>query len=147
MCSRGIFFFLQEKYIMKSRSKPIFNIFTLFALLASLLGSAVTVTPAYALQTDINGPVGSGEFGTKIMALPNGNFVVTDPTYSIPIGAANVGAVYLYDGATLAVISTLTGSTAEDAVGDGGVTILSNGNYLVRSSSWDNPTGPIANVG
>ena len=35
---------------MKTRSKSIFNIFTLFALLASLIGSAVFVTPARAAQ-------------------------------------------------------------------------------------------------
>jgi len=33
---------------MKTRSKPMFHVFTLFAILASLLGSALIVTPAYA---------------------------------------------------------------------------------------------------
>ena len=31
------------------------------------------------------------------------------------------------------LISTLTGSTANDQIGNVGVTVLSNGNYLVRS--------------
>jgi len=35
---------------MKTKSKSIFNIFTLFALLASLIGSAAFVTPAYAAE-------------------------------------------------------------------------------------------------
>src|SRR5687768_1217164 len=40
---------------MKStRSKPILNLFTLFALLASLLGSAVIVTPVYAAGMVVN---------------------------------------------------------------------------------------------
>ncbi|MBK7455508.1 MAG: hypothetical protein IPJ46_17815 [Anaerolineales bacterium] len=132
---------------MKIRSKSIFNIFTLFALLASLIGSALTVTSAYAAQTDINGPAGSGSFGTRVVALPNGNFVVTDPSFSIPSGAANVGAVYLYNGATLAVISTLKGSTADDQVGSDAVTVLTNGNFVVTSSLWDNPTGTVLNAG
>lgn len=38
----------QEKHVMKTHSKSIFNIFTFFALLASLIGSTVNVTPAYA---------------------------------------------------------------------------------------------------
>src|SRR5207248_1575940 len=76
---------------------------------------------------------------------PNGNFVVTDPTYSIPAGAANVGAVYLYSGATLSIISTLTGSTANDKIGDGGVTVLTNGNFVVVSTFWFN--GGIKNCG
>src|SRR5688500_12714913 len=40
---------------MKSaRSKPILNLFTLFVLLASLLGSAVIVTPVYAAGMVVN---------------------------------------------------------------------------------------------
>ena len=92
---------------------------------------------ARAAQTDLAGPADSVQFGTAVAVLPNGNFVVTDPSYST--GAANVGAVYLYDGATLAVISKLTGSTANDKVGSGGVTVLANGNYVVNSFNWANP--------
>jgi hypothetical protein len=72
-----------------------------------------------------------------VTVLPNGNFVVTDPGFSIP-GFANIGAVYLYDGATLKIISTLTGSTPNDLVGNFGVTVLTNGNFVVRSGFWNN---------
>ena len=37
------------------------------------------------------------------------------------------------------------GSTADDQVGAGGVTALSNGNYVVRSPYWDN--GAAADAG
>src|SRR6266567_5686180 len=99
--------------------------------------------------TNITGPVGSGAFGTTVTVLPNGNIVVTDPQYDItsPATVADVGAVYLYDNATLALISTLTGSTADDFVGSGDITVLTNGNFVVRSTNWNNPTGPIAQVG
>ena len=70
--------------------------------------------PARATQTDIAGPAGSGAFGSTVTVLPNGNIVVTDPLYDAPGPVADVGAVYLLDGATLAVISTRTGSTAGD---------------------------------
>jgi hypothetical protein len=93
---------------------------------------------AGAGQLDIPGPAGSGQFGQAVTVLPNGNFVVTDPGYDAPGPIANVGAVYLYNGVTLAVISTLTGSTANDQVGYGGVTVLTNGNFVVRSPNWDN---------
>ena len=104
---------------MQTYSKTIFKLFALFALLVSLIGSVLTVTPARAatFQTDINGPAGSGRFGTSVTVLPNGNFVVTDPYYDAPGPVADVGAVYLYNGATHALISTLTGSTAGDQVG------------------------------
>ena len=89
-----------------------------------------------ATQTDIAGPAGSGNFGREVTALPNGNIVVTDPSYDAPGPVANVGAVYLYDGASGALISTLTGSTTDDEVGNGGVTVLSNGDYVVTSTFW-----------
>ncbi|MCB0048658.1 MAG: hypothetical protein KDE24_03815, partial [Caldilinea sp.] len=72
--------------------------------------------------------------------LANGNVVVTDPSYDIPSGAADVGAVYLYNGATHAQISMLTGSTAGDQVGSSGVITLTNGNFVIRSQNWDNGT-------
>lgn len=106
-----------------------------------LMAAALLLTASLfgrASQIDLYGPAGSGAFGTSVTVLSNGNFVVTDPLYSISGGATNVGAVYLYDGTTLAVISKLTGSAANDIVGNGGVTVLSNGNYLVYSGSWDN---------
>ena len=43
-------------------------------------------------------------------------------------------------GATGAVsaANSLVGSTANDQVGSGGVTVLNNGNYVARSPLWDN---------
>ncbi|MEM1325594.1 MAG: T9SS type A sorting domain-containing protein [Bacteroidota bacterium] len=91
----------------------------------------------FAQSTDIIGPPGSEEFGRRITVLPNGNYVVADPKWDD--GATpNVGAVYLYDGSTNTLISTLTGSTADDQVGSSGVTIVGNSNYVVRSPNWDN---------
>ncbi len=86
-----------------------------------------------ATQFDIHGPAGSVSFGRTVAALPNGNFVVTDPDYDGGIGV-QAGAVYLYNGASGAMISMLTGMTAGDQVGLYGVTLLSNGNYVVRQS-------------
>lgn len=111
-------------------------------LLLALAANAIAAT-----QTDIPGPVGSGTFGATVTALPNGNIVVTDPAYSVPGGAANVGAVYLYNGATLTLISTLIGGTANDNVGSGGITVLTNGNYVVSTGNWDNQSPVISNVG
>lgn len=63
----------------------------------------------------------------------------------MPGPVADVGAVYLLDGATLAIISTLTGSVASDQVGNGGIRVLTNGNFVVMSSGWDD--GALVNVG
>ncbi len=110
------------------------------ALIAALLLALLGVQPARPARayntTDISPPVGSGTFGS-VEVLPNGNLVVVD--YHWDDGATlDVGAVYLYDGSSLALISSLTGSTAGDQVGGGGVTVLSSGNYVVRSDEWDN---------
>ena len=119
------------------------NLFHGTAALA-LLGflACAGILDARAGQFDITGPAGSS-FGTSVTVLPNGNFVVTDPGYDAPGPITNVGAVYLYDGVTFAVISTLTGSTANDQVGSESVTVLSNGNYVVRSISWNSTRGAV----
>ena len=88
-------------------------------------------------QTDITGPAGSGQFGASVLALPSGNIVVTDPSYDSG-ESTDAGAVYLYNGATGAQISTLTGSNNNDQVGSGGVVALDNGNYVVLSPDWNN---------
>jgi hypothetical protein len=91
---------------------------------------------ARAAQTDISGPPGSVAFGTIVAVLPNGNFVVTDPQFSnSPL--TNVGAVYLYSPAGV-LISTVTGSTTNDQVGDNGVVVVGSSNFLILSSQWIN---------
>lgn len=89
-------------------------------------------------QITINGPAGSGAFGTDVYTLPNGNYLITDPEYDEgPI--ENVGAVYLYDGATHQLISTLKGSSANDKIGTY-IQSLSDDLYAVISLYWNNET-------
>ena len=106
--------------------------------LSGMMALVLIVVPVKAaMQTDIAGPPGSGQFGSRVTALPNGNFVVTDPFYDAG-ATADVGAVYLYNGGNRVLISKLTGSTANDRVGSHGVMVLANGNYIVRSQHWIN---------
>ncbi|HKR15397.1 MAG TPA: hypothetical protein VJT15_25245 [Pyrinomonadaceae bacterium] len=104
--------------------------------LLTLLLSFLFFTPALADQGDINGPPNSGIFGAQVAVLPNGNIVVTDPLFD-ENGVTNIGAVYLLDGVTHAVISTLKGSTTNDQIGNR-IVVLANGNYVVQSSGWNN---------
>lgn len=82
-----------------------------------------------------------------VAALSNGNYVVSSLWWRR--GAITwAGAVTWGNGSTgtvgeVSVSNSLVGSTASDTVG--GVTALANGNYVVRSSLWDN--GAIADVG
>ena len=82
-------------------------------------------------------PAAGNQFGSTVVALSTGNVVITSPLDDA--GGADAGAVYLFNGATGALISTLTGSSANDRVGSGSgsVTALSNGNYVVSSGNWD----------
>ncbi len=102
----------------------------------------LTLNLAIAQLIDPN-PAAGNEFGATVVVLTSGNIVVTSPFDDF--GGTNAGAVYLFNGFTGAVISTLRGSTANDNVGNSGVTALSNGNYVVRSTNWDN--GTIFNAG
>jgi len=85
--------------------------------------------------------------------LTNGNYVVASPNWDDPTGPiVNAGAVTWGNGAggTVGLVTpgnSLVGGTTTDNVGIGLVTPLCNGNYVVRSQNWDNPTGPVANVG
>jgi hypothetical protein len=87
----------------------------------------------HAALIDIHGPSGSGAFGTSVTVLPNGNFVVTDPNGP----TSNIGAVYLYSPSGT-LISTLTGSSTNDHVGNLGVTVVGGGHFVVISASWNN---------
>jgi trimeric autotransporter adhesin len=87
-------------------------------------------------------PGTSQQFPDAVAALSNGNVVATDPFDNIV--ASSAGAVYLFNGTTGALISTLTGSSIDDMVGSGGITTLTgNSNFVVSSPQWTNFGTPI----
>ena len=91
-------------------------------------------------QFDLVSPQSGDEhFGANVEVLSNGNYVVTDTGWDD--GAlVDVGAVYLYSGVTDTLISTLTGSSAGDRIGNSGIVSLPNGNFLVHSGVWSDGT-------
>ena len=94
-------------------------------------------------QIDITGPAGSGNFGFRVLVLPNDNIAVVDPFFDD--GAIqDVGAVYLYSPSGV-MISQLKGTTAGDQIGSGGLSEVGVGNFVALSPLWDN--GAIANAG
>jgi len=116
---------------------------TLVVLVGLLLGTLPASTTFASTQTDLIGPAGSGQFGQSVRTLPNGNIVVSDTEYSEGENL-RIGAVYLYNGRTGALISTLTGSTGNDGVGLG-MMVLPNSSYVVSSPNWSN--GAVNDVG
>jgi hypothetical protein len=104
-------------------------------------------TGIYAQYQLIDPVGGSGDlFSQTVQALPNGNVVVTAPGTTIG-GQASAGAVYLFNGVTGALISSLTGTRANDQVGanpglsSSSVVALTNGNFVVTSPFWNSNTG------
>lgn len=101
----------------------------------------LTVATTGALpQFDLLNPSpGAGDtFGNVVVTLPGGNIVVVDSGDDAV--APDAGAVYLFNGLTGALISTLSGTTPGDALG-GGVTPLTNGNVVVASPFWGGGAG------
>ena len=83
----------------------------------------------------------------RIAVLGNGNYVVPSPNWNNGPDAG-VGAVTWGNGASgttgpVSAANSLVGSTAEDGIG-GRITVLTNGNYVVRSTRWDNLGAPDA---
>lgn len=85
--------------------------------------------------------VGSG----GVVALATGHYAVVSPAWdhngvrdvgAVTWGSGTIGAVGTVRGGTG---RTLHGSTADDGVGSGGVTPLSDGSYVVASPHWSSP--------
>ncbi len=82
-------------------------------------------------------PAASGTFGTSVLVLANGNIVVTDPNVS------NLqGSVYLFNGQTGALISTLKGGTPGDGFAPT-LTALPDGNFVIAAPTWDGGLGAV----
>ncbi len=83
-------------------------------------------------------PNPGNQFGHSVTPLSTGNVVITAPFDDA--GGQDAGAVYLFNGSTGDLISTLTGSSKDDNIGISGVVPLTTGNFVIRSRTWDNGT-------
>ena len=89
--------------------------------------------------------VGSG----AVTALTSGNYLVTSPHWNNDEGAASWGNGSTGTRGTVSAANSLIGSNQSraseegDWVGNGGVTTLANGNYLVLSYLWDRGIGAV----
>ena len=70
----------------------------------------------------------------------NGNYVVASPNWNGDLGAATWSSGTTGITGTISAANSLVGSTAGNKVGLGGVTALSNGNYVVDSPDWNGGT-------
>ncbi|MEA5424341.1 YDG domain-containing protein, partial [Synechococcus sp. CCY9202] len=114
-----------------------------------IIDASATPREGIYLVTDLvdPNPVEYGGFGRDVLVLSGGNILAFDPADDAV--AADAGAVYLFNGQTGALLSTLHGSNPDDQVGNFGAVELSNGNFVVLSPDWDAPSdsGLIAAAG
>ncbi|MFM2057582.1 MAG: hypothetical protein RLY71_1967 [Pseudomonadota bacterium] len=102
-----------------------------------LVTGGTLTTPASVLDLlDPTRSAGDRHGSGGVTEVAGSNLVVASPDDHF--GGAGAGAVYLYNGSTGALISALFGTTAGDRVGSGGVTALTNGNYVIASPVWSN---------
>ena len=119
-----------------------FSVRILSLILVFVLTGILEPVPVHAATSIFNipSPPNSGIFGETVTVLPNGNFVVTDPYYPFYTNYTEAkGAVYLYNPNGV-LISRLAGDRVGNSVGGGGITVLTNGNYVVNSPFWDSVT-------
>jgi hypothetical protein len=102
-----------------------------------VLSATTGVFPQYQLLL----PASGLSAAVKVIPLSTGNVVIADPASNL--GANNGGVVYLFDGLTGQLLSTLVGTHANDQVGSGGVMALANGNFVVVSSQWNGGAGAV----
>src|SRR5208283_3205222 len=111
-------------------------------------GTAGVSGPVSATNSLVGSTANDG-VGTIVTALSNGNYVVSSPNWNngaaAYAGAATWGSGTAGVSGPVSATNSLVGSAANDQVGIGGVTALSNGNYVVSSPYWNN--GAAASAG
>ncbi len=106
-------------------------------------GVSGVVSAANSLVGSQTNEISGGSFSkSSITLLTNGNYIVRNPSWSSDTnrfaGAATWGSGTTGIRGTISSANSLIGTSAFDYVGFGGVTELTNGNYLVQSNFWDN---------
>ena len=122
-----------------------------FAVAAIRTSAVQAMQPHDPITIVLDAPAVAGTdeaFGSKdlVWRLANGNVVVIDSSWGDGV-LNSIGAVYLYDSETGALISSLTGQSEEDWVGADGIVELPNGDFVVLSSSWNGGVGGPGDVG
>jgi hypothetical protein len=108
-------------------------------------GPTINVGGAYLYRADgvllsaLRGSVANDRVGhAGVIVLANGNYVVRSPVWRNETGAVTFGSSTAGVEGEVSAANSLVGGKPSDAVGNVGIAVLANGNYLVRSPFWDN---------
>jgi hypothetical protein len=104
-------------------------------------GTTGTTGPVSATNSITSDTASSFVSGTEIQPLSNGNYVVASAAWNsataTAVGAATWASGTAPTSLVISAANSLVGTATGDAVSSNGVSNLTNGNYLVRSSMWD----------
>ena len=138
----GVKVLTNGNYVIQS---PLWNNGSAAMAGAATWGSMTTgVSGVVSSDNSLVGSTAGDQVGMFVTALTNGNYVVSSPFWDAPGPVADVGAATWVNGLTglpkgaISNSISLVGSTADDWVG--GVSALTNGNYVVKSPYWDGVT-------
>ena len=119
---------------------------------ASGVTGTVSASNSLVGTTDFTDPSGDGgdqvgNYGITVLA--NGNYVVSSPNWGSGKGAVTWGSEASGVSGTISASNSLVGSldytdlssNGGDQVGNYGIMLLSNGNYVVSSPNWNNGDG------
>jgi hypothetical protein len=101
------------------------------------------ITGTVSSANSLLGTQPGDQVGWGGVVLANGNYVIASPLWAngeaIAAGAATWGNGATGSAGYVSPRNSLVGARPGDEVSQGGVTALSNGNYVVRSPYWDGP--------
>ncbi len=108
-------------------------------------GSGTTgIDGVVSSSNSLIGEVTNEEVGLKgVIVLADGNYVVVTPAWESDRGAVTWGSATSGVDGGIYYGNSLIGYDANDQVGAGGVTVLSNGSYVVSSPYWNGNTGAV----
>ena len=142
--SSGVFLLSNGNYLVRS---PLWNYSTTATKAGAVTWGSGSAGVSGVLG-DTNSLVGNtqndkvGLSSSNITELSNGNYLVNTKTWNTNTGAVTWGDGTLGIAGIISASNSLVGSTSGstttgDQVGSSGITLLRNGNYLVRSQLWD----------
>lgn len=109
-------------------------------------GAVYLFSPAGALLSTLTGGHPNDTLGSGgITVLTNGNYAINSPAWNSGAGAVTWGDAETGVSGVVSSANSLVGALAGDEIGLGGVTALSNGNYVISSPYLDD--GETSDVG
>ncbi len=113
-------------------------------------GTTGTTGVVSAANSLVGSNQNDGVGGGGITVLPTGNYVVASPDWNNYEGAATWNNGWTGTIGTVSATNSLVGShplnngtLLSDSVSSGGITALTNGNYVVDSSDWNSDIGAV----